>query len=323
MKHYDVITVGGVVEDITFFVDQGKLLKDKKKDIHLAFELGTKVNIKETNLSLGGGACNTAVGFYNLGLKTAPLVRIGKDERGEFILKKLKKMKLDTGLIQTDHAESTGFSFICGFDKNKLHIVFSHRGAASKLRFDSKTLEAARTRWLHVTSLKGENWTKTLDNIVKYSKDNNVGWSWNPGGTQLKAGRKKLLKYLKVVDVLLVNKSEAEELIPGKEKSISKLLKKISTLGPKTVVITNGADGAYVYNRDEEKEYHSRVTVKKVLDTTGAGDAFASGFISGILMYDNTGKALKLGIANSQAVLREIGAQNGLLVKKDLTKIFK
>ena len=321
MKKYDVITIGGIVEDTTFFVDQGKLIKDKKKKVQLAFELGTKVDIKSTHISLGGGACNTATGFNKLGLRTAPLVRIGDDIRGKMMLKKLKKMKIDTSLVQIDQDNATGFSFICGFGKNKHHVVFSHRGAAKHLEFDKNSMDEIEARWLHVTSLKNKNWMKILDNVVEHAKDNKVRWSWNPGGTQLMAGKSKLSKYLKVVDVLLVNRSEAESLTRHKERNISKLLKKISSFGPRIVVITDGAGGAYVYNNDWKKEYYHKALAKKVMDTTGAGDSFASGFISGILMYDDARKALKL--ANSQAVLREVGAQNGLLTKKDLIKIFK
>ncbi|MFA7662919.1 MAG: carbohydrate kinase family protein [Patescibacteria group bacterium] len=323
MKKYDVVTIGGVVEDTTFFVNQGKLLKDSKKDIFLSFELGTKVDIKKTYLNLGGGAANTAVGCNNFGLNTGMVTRVGNDDRGKYILKELKKLKLDTSLVQTDQDEHTGFSFICGFEKNKLHAIFSYRGAASKLRFDAKTLENVKTRWMHVTSLKNKNWPELMDNIASYAKKNQTGWSWNPGGTQLLVGAKKLAKYLKVVDILLVNRAEAEELVGGNEKSVSEILKKLSKFGPKIVVITDGAKGAYVFESANQKEYYHKALAKKIVDTTGAGDAFASGFISGMLMYKDIKKALKLGMANSQGVLKEVGAQHGLLTKADLTKVFK
>jgi sugar/nucleoside kinase (ribokinase family) len=61
----------------------------------------------------------------------------------------------------------------------------------------------------------------------------------------------------------------------------------------------------------------------KALEATGAGDSFGSGFISGLLKKDDVEYALDLGITNSESVIRKIGAQEGILYKKDLDNELK
>lgn len=323
MKKLDVITIGGALEDITFFVDEGKLLSDSKKDRYLGFKLGSKVGINDSNLSLGGGACNVASGLASLGFKSAPLICLGDDDRGEMIIKSLKKLKVDTSLIQIDPKADTGFSFICGFDKNKLHVVFTHPGARKNLKINKDTLSQIEAHWVHISSLKSDKWPKFIAEAIKYKKSQGIHLSWNPGGAQIDAGKDVLMKYFKHIDVLFVNRDEAQEIVGGSKKPIDKNLIKLAEMGPKIVVITDGKNGAYVYDTENNKKYHRDAKAKKIADTTGAGDAFASGFIGGMLMYDKIDKALRLGIENSQSVLKKIGAQHGLLTKNDLVKIFR
>ncbi len=321
-KKYDIVTLGGGVRDITFFIEQGKILKAKKGKKWI-FDLGNKINLKKVYFSLGGGACNTAVGFAKLGLTTAAIIRIGKDKEGEEIKKDLIKQGVDISFIQEDEKISTGFSFICTHSQERKHIAFLYRGANNYLKIKKADLARIETDWLYTSSLSGKNWQQILEEIRKFIQEKKVKWAWNPGNKQLEKG-KLLLKYFKNTEVLILNENEARFLITtitGKRPfsfSLNKLSKTIAQWGAKIIVITQGEKGASVYDSLNKKFYQSKSTGHKPLDTTGAGDAFSSGFIAGLIIYQDIKKALKLGILNSGAVIREIGAQHGLLKKEKI-----
>ncbi|MFA4833358.1 MAG: PfkB family carbohydrate kinase [Patescibacteria group bacterium] len=322
---YDIITIGGATEDITFYTREGILI-DNKKDILkqklLAFEYGAKMKIDKSYSTFGGGAANAAVNLSGLGFRVASLIAIGDDERGKRVLANLKKRRVDTKLVQKIKGIETGFSFVL---INPEKIVFSNRAANSELGIRNKELRSLKnTKWVFVASLSGK-WEEIL---AKVFSAKGLKIAWNPGHVQLDSGAKKLKKFISKTNILFVNKDEAIELVVSdpryKNKSngflnnIKELLKIIKSWGPEIVVITSGKDGADAY--DGQKFYHQNIIrEKKRVDTTGVGDAFNSSFIAGLEIYKgDIAKAMHLGIRNTASVIAEQGAQNGLLTKKDL-----
>jgi len=320
---YDMITIGGATEDITFYTREGIPI-DNKKDILrqklLAFEHGAKIKIDKSYSTFGGGAANAAVNFAGLGFWAASLIAIGDDERGKRILANLKKHKVDTKLAQKIKGVETGFSFIL---INPEKIVFSNRAANSELGIRNKELGSLKnTKWAFVASLSGK-WEEVLKKVFSV-KGLKVGW--NPGHVQLNSGVKKLRKFIAKTNILFVNKDEAIELVMSDPKykkkgneflnNTKELLKIIKSWGPKIVVITCGKDGADTY--DGQKFYHQNIIrEKKRVDTTGVGDAFNSSFVAGLELYKgDIAKAMYLGIRNTASVIAQQGAQNGLLKLK-------
>lgn len=333
MAKFDILTIGGAVRDITFYTNQGKIFATPENLIAqkmVAFEYGAKINIAEAYFTFGGGAANTAISLSRLGLKTATVVRLGKDEAGKNILNKLKKEKVNTDFVQTDYLAPTGFSFILSVEKiDKEHTAFLYRGANENLSFKPKRFDQLFTRWSYVTSLSGPFWQKTLKSIFNFAKNKNIKIIWNPGNLQLQAGEKVLASFLKQTYILILNKDEAIELVlsgikvgrrnPHYLNKPLYLLNILNDWGVKIVVITEGKKGAWVY--DGKKIYQQKIRRAKVVDTTGVGDAFGSGFVAGIIA--NKGdiqKALAWGMINSASVLGKVGAQNGLLTLKELEK---
>jgi len=309
---YDFITIGGAVRDFTFYLESLK----KKDSKLICFLPGTKINIKDAYFTTGGGACNVAVGLANFGLKVATIIRIGKDHLGQAILEKLKEKRVDTRFVQIDDKLHTGISAIIQ-PRGGERTILTYRGANDNLQLPITNYQLPMTRWIYIASLSGENWENLLNKIFNLkSRISNLRIVWNPGIIQLKAGRERLAKFLRKTDVLILNRQEAATLISKNPKQIQNLLLKIYQLGPKIVVITCGKEGAYVMDKNEI-HYQPAHPAKRV-DTTGAGDSFSSGFLAGLVLFNNIKKALKLGILNSAANLTKIGAQEGLLTKKDL-----
>lgn len=307
---YDVVTIGGAVRDFTFYLEP---LKEKNYKF-ICFLTGTKINVKETYFTHGGGACNVAVGLSNFGLKVAVITRVGQDYSGQAIIDGLKKKNVETRFIQIDRKLHTGVSVIIQ-PKEGERTILSYRGANDNLELTDNDLKI-KTNWIYISSLSG-NWKNILNKI--YSRFKKVKIAWNPGISQLQTGKSKLIKFLKKTEVLILNRNEASILTGKSEKNIPFLLKSIFELGPKIVIITCGKEGAFLINK-ERIIYQSAHPIKKV-DTTGAGDSFSSGFLAGLILFNDIKKAFKLGILNSAYNLTKIGAQEGLLTKKDLKRL--
>jgi ribokinase len=321
---YDFIAVGGIVEDITFYTDEGVLIENKDdilKQHLVGFELAAKIRISGVDHFPGGGANNAAVCLSKLGFKTALLAVVGEDESGKKMIKNLVDNGVDTRLVKVLKGEDTGFTFVV-INKNHEHIAFVYRGANSLLavnKIEAQMMHYAK--WIYVSSLSGE-WEKVLDKAFGV-KDALV--AWNPGNTQLSAGAGHLHKYIKKTAVFMVNKDEAIELTVslGKYKDkdskflneIKNLLVALKELGPDAVLITDGGNGADFY--DGETFHHEdslHVPESKIVDTTGVGDSFCSTFIAGLEMHQGDHvKAMKLAMKNAAANLKETGAQNGLM----------
>lgn len=334
-KNLSIVTIGGVTEDITFYTKEGILINNQKNLLRqklLAFEYGAKIKIDKAYSTFGGGAANTAVNFAGLGFNTTCLSVIGNDERGRRILNNLKKHKVNIKLIQKTTKAETGFSLLL-IGPNNEYIIFSNRAANDQLRiadYQSSTATPEATDQLQIiqkadviylTSLSG-NWKDVLEKIF-YIKKPQTKIAWNPGNIQLKSGIKKLQKFLKQTDILLINKDEALELIVSdigyRNKNFNylnntkNLLKILKSFGPRIILITNSKYGAAAY--DGQTFYYQKVIKeKKHIDTTGVGDAFNSSFVAGLELYKgNIQKAMYLGAKNAASVISEQGAQNGLL----------
>jgi len=324
---FDIITVGGATEDITLETKEGILI-DNKDDVLrqklLAFEFGAKIKIDRSSAFFGGGAANAAVCASRLGFRTRALVAVGHDERGERIISNLRRHGVDTGLVETKRGSESGFSFLIVGENNE-HVVFSSRAANSELNIKKEHLSAlAGSKWIYVTSLSGK-WKDDLNRIFSVK---GVKFAWDPGHIQLNAGFAGLGKYLKRTDVLKVNRDEAIELVVSHKaykkrgrkflNDVKNLLKVLKLWVPGIVVVTNGKYGASAF--DGREFYHQPILKeRKRVDTTGVGDAFGATFVCGLELYrGDIKKAMHLAARNTASVIAIPGAQNGLLIEKDI-----
>jgi len=322
MKNFDIVTIGGAMRDIFFSTKEGRVLLNQKDPLcrrMIAFELGAKIYVDTVNFESGGGANNTATGFSLLGLKTALVARVGNDREGDSLVKSAQKHGIDTTFIERDKKVSTGFTFILSVQGIKrAQTIFAYRGTSDILKMPSLNF---KTKWVYISSLSCPNWPNILDKVFKLKKSG-VKFAWNPANVQLKAGAKKLSSWLKKLDVLIFNEDEACELVLSAQKTkdlrVRNLIKIVHQMGPKIVVITVGKKGAYAY--DGHKFYFQRPWPSKVVNITGAGDSFSSGFVASLFYKPkNLRQALIWGVRNSASVIHCIGAQEGLLTKSQIT----
>ncbi|MBU1132550.1 carbohydrate kinase family protein [Patescibacteria group bacterium] len=319
MKSFEVVTIGSALKDIMFHSDDVALVADKKNlKNFFNIEAGRKFSISDVFVNYGGGATNAAVGLNNFGIIVSPMIMLGADQVGQEFYSYLKKNKINTALIEILKKEKTGFSIILSSSKTREHVVFSFKGASDFVR--AQNLDEFKTDWFYVSALTNKNWKAEFEKITRQVKRGSR-IAWNPGLLQLK-DYKTLLKFLPFVEILILNLEEAVDLVSRLNKKAKKsqlnkpvyLLKELSRSGAKKVVVTKGNKGVFAVDELGQYHYYPSVAVtKRVVDTVGAGDAFSSGLIAGMIRWENFSRALQLGIRNSAHVLYRVGAQNGLM----------
>jgi sugar/nucleoside kinase (ribokinase family) len=304
----DVISIGAATVDI--FVKSSQFITDN--DL-LSLKNSSKNEVDQSLICSGGGATNSAVSFSRLGLKAVCLSLIGDDHLNKYIYDDLKKESVNTNLLIENKNDTTDFSVVLVAENGSRSILIN-RGST---RLEEKYLnwdKIPKTKWFYITSLEGN--LDLLEKLIGFAKENNIKIALNPGNRELEQ-RKKLLPLLKLVDFLLLNKSEAETLI-DLDIDDKNFWNKLISLSPATISVTNGHEGAFVFTNG--KHYFSPAIKIKTIDETGAGDAFGSTFISA-LIYDKTPQeALFWAIKNSASITTALGAKTKLLTLKQIQK---
>lgn len=306
VKKYDFITMGSGLVDA--YVETG-VIENKGK---ISFPISTKISVKNIEFSTGGGGTNTATTLSHLGFKTGFLGKIGHGNNAEIILRELKKNKVDFLGVQSK--EHTGYSIVLrGHKKHRTILTF--KGASNNLKNEEINYSKLNTKWIHFTSMGGNSF-KSQKKVMEYACKKGIKTSFNPSSYQTKSGIKKLGNMVKKVDVLSMNKEEAEMCIKR-----GNLFMGLRKRGPKIVIITNGSKEGGVY--DGKILYRFWPNKVKIETRTGAGDVFSSSFVAGLLKTKDIEKAIKIAMANAESKVTRKGTKNGLLSWNDVAKLIK
>jgi len=308
MNMYDVITIGAGVRDVFLISDAFVALKSDQfpTGIGECVALGSKIELDQIVLTTGGGATNAAATFGSLGLKTASICKIGDDSSGRDVMEDLKRFNVAIRLVTTVVGGETGYSTLLTM-KDGERTVLVYRGVSAK--FSDKDIDfkaLGRTKWIYLTSLGGN--IALSAKIIRAAHKAGTKVMWNPGSREIKAGIKKIKPLLPMIDVLNVNREEADFLTGS--RNIAEICQVLHSKG--TVrLITDGIDGSYAHR--DGWTVHAGTTGAKSISRTGAGDAFGSGFLSELMKTDDIKGALKVGTLNAESVIQKHGAKNGLL----------
>lgn len=292
---FDVVSFGSGVIDVFVATD----VHERKKKI--SYPVGDKILINDLRFDVGGGGTNTAVAFSRLGLRTGFVGKIGDDENGDRIWNLLKSEKVKF-LGETEKGGVSGYSVILD-SKEKGRTILTYRGVNNELRSSEIDISKIKTKWLYLTSLSGKSF-ETQKKLAIQVRERGGKVAYNPSSYLIK--KLKLKSFMNFVDVLILNKEEARLLVPKGD-----LLKGLTKLGPEIVVITDKNKSISCY--DGKKKYFLRPHKVKVVERTGAGDAFASGFVAGLIVGKKIPDCLKFGLKESESVIKHFGAKNNLL----------
>jgi ribokinase len=311
---FDIITVGSATVDAFAQTNTLNLIRAKKAASELiCYPSGGKILIDKLAYTVGGGGTNAAVALSKLGLKVAYMGKIGKGANSKFVLEVLKENKINTSLVAREKAR-TGFSVILdaeGIDRT----ILTYKGSNNDLRESDIKFKKLKTRWFYFSSMM-ETSFETQKRIAKHAEKHGIGIAYNPSSYLCKKGVAYIREILKRTTILILNTEEAALLV-GKSE-IPQMLKNLCALGPKHAIITHGKKGASCLY--EGKMYDVFAQKVKVVETTGAGDAFASTFLGVIMRKNDPVLALKMATLNAQSVIRIIGAKSGLLSWQKLYK---
>lgn len=307
-RDFDVICVGNAKID-TFLTlhETNNNLRFVEATNELCIKFGEKISVDKAEILLGGNAANVSVGMSRLGLNTALVAEIGKDEFAQKIINTLSAEKVNTLNVKQIEGQQSSFSTIINF-KGERTIFSEHVKRPHNFDFENIV-----TKWVYLTSL-GNRWKSAYDKTADFVKKSKARLAFNPGTLQIKSGLKNIENILLVTDVLFVNKEEATQVLRIKDKvlSIEELLKNLQKLGPKIVVITDGKNGSFAIN-DKGNISRKEIVETEVVEKTGAGDAYSSGFLSALINNKSITDAMDLGTKNSASVIGKVGALAGLL----------
>jgi len=311
---HDVVTIGDAVLDTFLQLEDASLqCQLKREECLLCMKFGEKLPLKSiTRIPGAGNASNVAIGASRLGWKSAIVSILGQDAIGHEIVHRWKEERVNTRYVEHDEKHLTNAHTVLDFQDERTILVY-HQPRAYHL----PALKS--TSWVYYTSLgKGhETLEKALLSWLEAHPETRL--AFNPGTYQLQRGLKKLLPVLEHCSVLFVNKQEAQRLLNTEELDERLLLAGLRRQGPQTVVITDGAQGAWCL--DGTERLFCKAFPGKAIERTGAGDSFAMGFIHGLQETGSLSEALRHGGAVSSQVILKVGPHAGLPSRAALQKI--
>lgn len=307
---FDIITIGSATRDVFLVSDKFIALKSKKFPTGSGecVALGSKIDVNRLVLTTGGGATNSAATFSSLGFHTATITRIGDDSSGKDVIYDLNRFGVSTHYVRVIKNGQTGFSTLLTM-KDGERTALVYRGVSSAFEVKDIHWEGCKqTKWIYLTSLGGN--LPLAKKIIQHAHKNNVRIAWNPGTLELKRGIGEIKPLLPMVDVLNMNLEEAKILTD--KKTLKTMFDAVKTKD-KMRLITDGTNGSYAWHNGII--LHACTTNARAISRTGAGDAFGSGFVAGLIKKQDVKFSLSLGTLNAESVVQSYGAKQGILKK--------
>jgi ribokinase len=345
------LTVGGAMIDTIAIIASDRIERMSMLNAESSFLLlqeGSKIEALEISTHVGGGAVNAAVAMARLRLDVAALVKLGKDARAETVLSRLMEEGVSARWAMRDGRAPTGASvLVSSHDRNA--AIFTFRGANTLLAEADLRSEAFAADLVYVSSLSNES-ADAFPAIVEQAKAQGALVATNPGVRQLSSRGGAFLDSLTQIDILAINRSEADILVPGlvarfregiggltarpgeqlprlavrglasggHEMGLAAFFAALRRLGARHVVVTDGRDGAFLGT--EGAILHCPVLETKVAGTAGAGDAFNATFSAWLAMGRSPEEALRAAALNAGSVVGHVDTQTGLLGREEIER---
>lgn len=332
----DVITIGTATRDMFLKSELFKVVHDPAHLEKLGFPtgdaqclaLGGKIEIDTPIFATGGGATNAAVTFARQGFKTAALIKIGNDTAAEDVVQELKKEHI-TPLVIKDKKKGTSYSAVL-IAPNGERTILNYRGASEDLRKSEVPFSKMKARWIYI--VPGKIPFEVIETIMRRAKKEGMRVAINPSKYYIEKGPDQLRSIFKYADVVIMNREEGSDCTGLRYEEEGAIFKKLDKWIKGIVVMTDGPNGLAV--SDGRTVYRAGIFENKiVVDRTGAGDAFGSGFVAGLMRGEKNKKqkgegwapevihyAIRLGSANATAKIEGMGAKANLLTRDKFEK---
>ena len=269
----------------------GALNVDKLYSVENIVSKDEESFIKSETDTPGGSAANTIIGLSRLGCSTSIIGKIAEDEDGDLIEYNLAVNGVYSNNLIYSEEGSTGKCM--GFvDKNGERCLYIDPGVNDEIKIDEiNPINIMRCKIMHYTSFVGDSFNAQIELLDKLNDDTLL--SFDPGMLYVQKGFDQLKPILDRTDILLINESELRLLCNNNESLLKELTIPFLDLGIRTVVVKQGSEGVFAISNDEE--CHVDAFECEVVDTTGAGDSFNSGFLYSYLKGFDLEKSCKIG----------------------------
>jgi ribokinase len=340
------LTVGSATIDTIAIIASDRIERMSMLNADASFLLlqeGSKTEALEISTHCGGGAVNTAVALARLGFDASTIVKLGQDQRAETVLQRLMAEGVSPRYALRDARAPTGASVLVSSHERNA-AIFTFRGANTLLEPGDFKDDAFAVDLVHVASLSNAS-ADHFPIIIEKARSQGALVSVNPGPRQLAARANAFEQCLGSIDILSINRVEAEVLLPslvarfgeggpalgsdelprlaarglnggGFHMGLRTFMNAVLSLGPKVLLITDGGSGAYAASGNEL--IHAGPVLVEVAGTAGAGDAFVSTFAGYTALGADLDKALKAASLNAASVVGHVDTQTGLMRSTDI-----
>ncbi|MFN3383859.1 MAG: carbohydrate kinase family protein [Archaeoglobaceae archaeon] len=261
--------------------------------------------VRDLQLFPGGSAANTIVGLSRLGIKSAYIGKVGDDAEGRILLEDLERERVDTkAVVRAKGRSGTAIIFV---DDMGNRAILVDPGVNDTIRYEEIDLDfATKFSLIHLTSFICKNGFDSFNSQKKIVENFEIV-SFDPGLPYAERGKKEMLQILRRTTVFLPNKLEIEKMFGVDYKSAAD---ECVSMGIEAVVVKLGKDGCWIKSKEKELRVPARSV--KVVDTTGAGDAFNAGFLYGYLNGKDLETCGKIGNYVASLCIQQVGARSGL-----------
>ena len=309
-----ILGIGNAIVDVfvkvdDIFLSKNKLVKGSMKLIEKNEFESLKNSIKIEKIEAGGSIANTMAGISYLKGNTSFIGKINTDEFGKIYRKSLEKINVNFSYVEKDENLPTGASIIF-ITPDSERTMCTYLGISSQLSKDD--INEKNIKDYEIIFLEGYLWDKGMSeqmfkHVINLAKKNNVKIAMSLSDIFcVSRHRDDFFKLLiNDLNILIGNENEINELMQKNNllDSIQEL-KKINKL----IVITRSENGSLAILNNEITNCES-VKIEKILDLTGAGDLFASGFFKEYLDKSDIKKCLQTGSTLAAKVIQKIGAR--------------
>ena len=298
---YDLISVGSISIDLYF---GGKSLTRNKERFQLA--IGGKYYGDYFHEDIGGGGCNVAVGVTKLGLRSAVFGKVGNNAFREVILKKLTDKKVSTEFCEVEENYYKISSILLTETGERTIIHYETPSHLLKEFFLHKDLKKARN--IYFSPLERLD-LKEKKKMISYLKGDKTLTFVNLSALDCRRPIKDLTTFFDALDVLIINSYEFADLIkrPRNKIDLSKVKINLPYLKDRVLIVTDAENGSYGYYKGNIY-FQDVIKPKKIVDTTGCGDAYTAGFIAQYIKSQNIESSMLQGAKYAAKKLERIGA---------------
>jgi sugar/nucleoside kinase (ribokinase family) len=307
-KHQTSVTTIGTATLDSFLFSPAFKPKCDDKVCYEHLILGKKYDLENMIQVTGGNCTNVAITLSKFGIHNVDIVcALGDDPAGRAVATELIAEGVDVSRIIRSKNFTTSQSTILVAPEGE-RTILNYRGTDIKNMQSELKLNKIESDWIY---LSGVNSPKIILSLMMHCRDNKIKLAFNPSSWEV-ANTPQIKKFLNHIEMMFLNKEEAMEFFNTHESDVNKLLKMGSNGGIKYFIITDGPNGSFLIH--DGKIYRCGLYKDvKVIERTGAGDAFASGFLSVVATGGSVEEGLTYGAANSTSVVQHVGGKKGIL----------